>query len=155
MARTRAAKSCQRLRTATLGSDTGHQDRTVKSADVGNQVQGGADDDAHRAQRLCGSVVDRTRGIDNRLRDRSTVADGALTTGALGSRCGGQNENSPIVRGGKCEIVEGEARMRQVVLEFDSYEQAKTYFFSPEYQAARKLRNGISIGDLVVVEGVE
>ena len=61
----------------------------------------------------------------------------------------------PIVRGGKCEIVEGEARMRQVVLEFDSYEQAKAYFFSPEYQAARKLRFGISVGDLVVVEGVE
>ena len=61
---------------------------------------------------------------------------------------------TPLVRGGKCEIVEGEARMRQVVIEFDSYEQAKTYFFSPEYQAARKLRFNISVGDLVVVEGV-
>ncbi len=60
---------------------------------------------------------------------------------------------TPLVRGGKCEIVEGEARMRQVVIEFESFEQAKTYFYSPEYQAARRLRFSISVGDLVVVEG--
>ena len=64
-----------------------------------------------------------------------------------------QYGGTPLVRGGRCEIVEGEARMRQIVIEFESYEAAKTYFFSPEYQAARKLRFGISIGDLVVVEG--
>ncbi len=64
-----------------------------------------------------------------------------------------QYGGTPLVRGGKCEIVEGEARMRQVVIEFESFEQAKTYFFSPEYQAARKLRFSISVGDLVVVEG--
>jgi len=64
-----------------------------------------------------------------------------------------QYGGTALVRGGRCEIVEGEARMRQVVIEFESYEAAKTYFFSPEYQAARKLRFGISIGDLVVVEG--
>jgi uncharacterized protein (DUF1330 family) len=61
----------------------------------------------------------------------------------------------PLVRGGKMEIMEGEARARNVVLEFDSFEQAKTYYLSPEYQAALKLRLGISVGDVVVVEGVD
>jgi uncharacterized protein (DUF1330 family) len=63
--------------------------------------------------------------------------------------CGG----TPLVRGGKCEIVEGEGRMRNVVIEFESFEKAKAYYHSPEYFAARKLRMGISIGDIVVVEG--
>lgn len=60
---------------------------------------------------------------------------------------------TPLVRGGKCEIVEGEGRMRNVVVEFESFERAKEYYYSPEYTAARKLRMGISIGDIVVVEG--
>ena len=42
-----------------------------------------------------------------------------------------QYGGTPLVRGGRCEIVEGEARMRQIVIEFESYEAAKTYFFSP------------------------
>ena len=60
---------------------------------------------------------------------------------------------TPVVRGGRCEIVEGEGRMRNVVIEFESFERAKEYYHSPEYFAARKLRMGISIGDIVVVEG--
>jgi uncharacterized protein (DUF1330 family) len=61
----------------------------------------------------------------------------------------------PIVRGGRSEILEGEGRTRNVVIEFDSYDKAKAYYHSPEYQAALKKRLGISVGDLVVVEGVE
>jgi uncharacterized protein (DUF1330 family) len=61
---------------------------------------------------------------------------------------------TPLARGGRCEIVEGEGRMRNVVIEFESFERAREYYHSPEYTAARKLRMGISIGDLVVVEGV-
>jgi uncharacterized protein (DUF1330 family) len=41
-----------------------------------------------------------------------------------------------------------------VIVEFDSYEQARTYYYSPEYQSALKHRLGISIGDFVLVEGV-
>ena len=62
-------------------------------------------------------------------------------------------EGKPLVRGGKTEIVEGEGRMRNVVLEFESFERAKEYYYSPEYTAARMMRMGISIGDIVVVEG--
>lgn len=59
-----------------------------------------------------------------------------------------------LARGGKAEIVEGEGRTRNVIIEFESFEQAKTYFFSPEYLEARRLRWPISVGDFVLVEGV-
>lgn len=58
-----------------------------------------------------------------------------------------------LARGGRCEIVEGEGRMRNVILEFESFDQALAYFHSPEYFEARKLRWGVSVGDFVVVEG--
>ena len=59
----------------------------------------------------------------------------------------------PLVRGGKCETLEGETRPRNVVLEFDSYDIARAYYHSPEYQAAIKLRAGAGIANIVVVEG--
>lgn len=59
-----------------------------------------------------------------------------------------------LARGGKFEIVEGEGRTRNVILEFESFEQAKAYFFSPEYLEARKIRWPVSVGDFVIVEGV-
>jgi uncharacterized protein (DUF1330 family) len=59
-----------------------------------------------------------------------------------------------LARGGRVEIVEGEGRMRNVIIEFESFEQALKYFHSPEYLAARKLRWPVSVGEFVVVEGV-
>ena len=47
-----------------------------------------------------------------------------------------------LARGGRHEALEGKARARNVVLEFDSYEAARAYFYSAEYQAARALRRG-------------
>jgi uncharacterized protein (DUF1330 family) len=60
---------------------------------------------------------------------------------------------TPLARGGQMTIAEGEGRARNVVIEFASFEAAKTYAFSPEYAAARKLREGAGEIDLVVVEG--
>ncbi|WP_198120190.1 DUF1330 domain-containing protein [Massilia rhizosphaerae] len=59
-----------------------------------------------------------------------------------------------LVRGGRCETLEGEGRPRNVVLEFESYELARHYYFSPEYQAAMRHRIGIAVADLALVEGV-
>lgn len=58
-----------------------------------------------------------------------------------------------LVRGGRFEAVEGDARERNVVLEFPSYEAALACYNSPEYQAARALREPVSICDLIVIEG--
>ncbi len=60
---------------------------------------------------------------------------------------------TPIARGGRMEVAEGEGRARNVVIEFASFDAARAYAFSPEYAAARKLREGCGHIDLVVVEG--
>jgi len=58
-----------------------------------------------------------------------------------------------LVRGGTHEIVEGRVRSRTVVLEFPSYEAALACYRGPEYQAAKRLRDGKAEFDLVIVEG--
>ncbi|NIX76000.1 DUF1330 domain-containing protein [Microvirga terricola] len=64
-----------------------------------------------------------------------------------------QYNGRPLVRGGAYEALEGEARARNVVIEFDSMEAAKTYYHSPEYQAAKAKRDGACIAEFVLVEG--
>ena len=58
-----------------------------------------------------------------------------------------------LARGGRHEALEGPARARNVVLEFESYDAARRYFHSEQYQAARKLREGAAEIELVLVEG--
>ncbi|MCI5077786.1 DUF1330 domain-containing protein [Oricola sp.] len=60
-----------------------------------------------------------------------------------------------LVRGGQISAVEGEARPRNVVIEFESYEKALACYNSPAYTAARKIRQEIADGELIVVEGTE
>ena len=59
-----------------------------------------------------------------------------------------------LARGGRYEALEGTARARNVVLEFDSYDAARAYFYSADYQAARALREGAAEMEMVLVEGV-
>lgn len=58
-----------------------------------------------------------------------------------------------LVRGGEQQPREGAARRRCVVIEFDSPEQARACYDSPEYQAAKALRLAIATADLVIVDG--
>ena len=60
-----------------------------------------------------------------------------------------------LVRGGRFDDVEGEARPRNVVIEFETYEKALACYNSPTYAAARKIRQEVADGELVIVEGVE
>ncbi|MEM7777674.1 MAG: DUF1330 domain-containing protein [Pseudomonadota bacterium] len=60
---------------------------------------------------------------------------------------------TPIVRGGRCEVAEGEGRARNVVIVFESFEAARAYAHSQEYADARALRAGAGVIDIVVVEG--
>lgn len=59
-----------------------------------------------------------------------------------------------LARGGRHEAVEGDARARNVIIEFDSFERAVACYRSPEYQAAAAIRQRCADGDIVVVEGV-
>ena len=60
---------------------------------------------------------------------------------------------NPVVRGGKMETIEGHGLARNVVIEFASLEAARTYALSPEYAAAKTLRQGAGTMDMVIVEG--
>ena len=59
-----------------------------------------------------------------------------------------------VVRGGRQELIEGFSKSRTVVIEFSDYETALACYRSPEYTKALKIRRDISIGDLVIVEGI-
>ena len=58
-----------------------------------------------------------------------------------------------LVRGGKLECVEGAHQSRNVVVEFDSYEQAHACYNSPEYEAAKKIRQACATADIIIIEG--
>jgi uncharacterized protein (DUF1330 family) len=60
-----------------------------------------------------------------------------------------------LARGGRFESPEGGPHQRQVIVELDSFETAKVCYFSPEYQAAVKLRKAYANSDFYLVEGAE
>ena len=60
-----------------------------------------------------------------------------------------------LVRSGRFENPEGSSRMRNVLLEFPTYDAALECWKSPEYQAAIKLRQPVSTCALVIVEGYD
>jgi uncharacterized protein (DUF1330 family) len=60
-----------------------------------------------------------------------------------------------LVRGGRFENPEGASRSRNVVIEFPSYQAALDCWKSPEYQAAITLRQPVSTGDLIIIEGYD
>lgn len=58
-----------------------------------------------------------------------------------------------VIRGGDQEVREGTMRSRTVVIEFPSYEDAVACYNSAAYQAAKALRDPVSVGDLAIVRG--
>lgn len=60
-----------------------------------------------------------------------------------------------LVRGGDQTQKEGTSKARTVVIEFKDYETALACYESPEYQAAKALRDPVSSGDLVIVQGYD
>jgi uncharacterized protein (DUF1330 family) len=63
-------------------------------------------------------------------------------------------EGKPIARGGRSEIMEGDGTARNVIIEFPSYEHARGYATSPEYAAAKILRQGAGTMNMTIVEGI-
>ena len=58
-----------------------------------------------------------------------------------------------LVRGGDSTCVEGQGRLRNVIVEFPSYQAALDAYHSPEYTKARGTRKGAADFNLTVVEG--
>jgi uncharacterized protein (DUF1330 family) len=60
-----------------------------------------------------------------------------------------------IARGGRSEVLEGDPEAeRFVILEFESYEKAREWWNSPEYEAAKVHRRASAISQLMLVEGL-
>ena len=61
-----------------------------------------------------------------------------------------------LVRAGQSLTPTGDlGGRRHVVIEFDSFADAKACYASPEYQAAAKIRDEASDAHLVIIEGYE
>lgn len=60
-----------------------------------------------------------------------------------------------VVRGGPFDAPEGTPRQRNVVIEFPSLDAAKACYHSPEYQAAKALRDPVATGELVIIGGFD
>ena len=59
------------------------------------------------------------------------------------------------VRGGAVQVLEGDwTPGRTVLLKFPTLEQARAFYDSPEYQAAKQARQGDAVMRMIVVEGV-
>ena len=59
-----------------------------------------------------------------------------------------------LARGGAFEQLEESGKARNVVIEFDSFQDAIDCYNCDEYQAARQHRVGAGDADIVIVEGV-
>ena len=59
-----------------------------------------------------------------------------------------------IVRGGAFETMEGNARERNVVVEFKDRSTAMACYQSPEYQGARTIRQKYADADFIIIDGV-
>jgi uncharacterized protein (DUF1330 family) len=60
-----------------------------------------------------------------------------------------------VARGGELAVLEGDWQpTRLVILEFEDLDAVKRWYASPEYQAAKRLREGAADLNMVAVEGV-
>jgi uncharacterized protein (DUF1330 family) len=58
-----------------------------------------------------------------------------------------------IVGGGPFDSMEGSSRDRNVVVEFKDLATAKACYQSPDYQAAKAIRQKYSDADFIIIEG--
>ena len=58
-----------------------------------------------------------------------------------------------LIRGGKNIVTEGKNFVRTVIIEFDSFEKAKKFFYSSEYQSAHELLKDTVIRNHQIIEG--
>lgn len=60
-----------------------------------------------------------------------------------------------LARGGEYHVMEGKGRPRNVVIEFPSVEAARACYDSPEYQAAKAIRQQVADAEMIIVEAYE
>ncbi len=88
--------------------------------------------------------------LDTKIHDPEIYA----TYVKAGSPSVAQYGGKYLVRGGRVERVEGSWQPeRLIVIEFPTFEQAKKWYNSPEYQAALPDRVRSAISQAIIIEG--
>lgn len=88
---------------------------------------------------------------DIEIRDPDEYQKYKQQTAATIERYGGKF----LVRGGQPETLEGDWKTKRIViLEFPSVEQAKTWYYSPEYSAIKGIRHRSAISNVLLLHGV-
>ncbi|ELY4670931.1 DUF1330 domain-containing protein [Cronobacter muytjensii] len=84
-----------------------------------------------------------------------TINDPAAYAKYAEAAASAMQEFSPhiVAWSGQYENLEGESHEKHVIFEFASFDEAKRFYESPAYQAARALRSGAATGTFVLVEG--
>jgi uncharacterized protein (DUF1330 family) len=85
------------------------------------------------------------------VHDAEGYKDYVTTAGPAFARYGAKF----LARGGAHEAMEGRGRARNVVIEFPSLQAARDCYNSPEYQAAKAIRQKHADAEMVLVEGIE
>jgi uncharacterized protein (DUF1330 family) len=86
------------------------------------------------------------------VRDLETYSKYTAQTPGIIAQYGGRF----LVRGGEIQILEGEAfEGRLIIVEFPSVAAANRFYNSPEYQAAKAIREPASTARFVVATGVQ
>ncbi|MDE2440044.1 MAG: DUF1330 domain-containing protein [Betaproteobacteria bacterium] len=88
-----------------------------------------------------------------KVHDADAIARYRLLSQAAVEQYGGRF----LIRGGASQILEGKwsPPERMIVVEFESVAQAKRFYDSAEYQAARKVREHIAEMNMLVISGVD
>ena len=83
------------------------------------------------------------------IKDKDALKDYALKAREAVEKYDGKF----LIRGGKKISTEGNEFIRTAVLEFSSFEQAKKFFYSTEYQAAHELLKDSVIRHHQIIQG--
>ncbi len=84
------------------------------------------------------------------VQDADEYAKYAALAGPAVAKFGGEF----LARGGAVEVLEGASRDRCVIIRFPDMDTARTFYHSPDYQAALAFALPVSTRDYKFVEGV-
>ena len=88
---------------------------------------------------------------DMNITDRELFAQFAEAVPATVQQYGGRY----LIRGGRSEVAQGDwSPDRLVVIEFDSEDQAKAWYDSPEYESPKQTLARYSNSNFIFIEGV-
>ena len=85
------------------------------------------------------------------ITNRDALAEYAAAAGPAIRANGGRF----LARGAPTGAYEAAIQERTVIIEFDSVDRAISAYESSEYQAARKLLDGVAVRDVRIIEGIE